>query len=116
MAKKRRTKQRKSTRGRHNQSQTSTMSSEDSYAVQSGRQSSDGTPSEHANSDGNNTAMTSIMGTDEEHHHDESDLDEDVDEDDMISIYPASQYPRVTASHRVETPFSPDSHAVDSDM
>lgn len=92
------------------------MSSEDSYAVQSGRQSSDGTPSEHANSDGNNTAMTSIMGTDEEHHHDDSDLDEDVDEDDMISIYPASQYPRVSASHRVETPFSPDSHAVDSDM
>jgi hypothetical protein len=75
------------------------MSSEDSYAVQSGRQSSDGTPSEHANSDGNNTAMTSIVGTDEEpHHHNDSDLEEDVDEDDMISIYPASQYPRVSPS------------------
>lgn len=117
MAKKRRTKQRKAARASHNQSQTSTMSSEDSYAVQSGRQSSDGTPSEHANSDGNNTAMTSIMGADEEHHHhDDSDIDEDVDEDDMISIYPASQYPRVSPSHRIETPYSPDSNALDSDM
>jgi hypothetical protein len=57
------------------------------------------------------------MGTDEEHHHhNDSDLDEDVDEDDMISIYPASQYPGVSPSHQVETPFSPDSHAADSDM
>ncbi|KAM0349372.1 hypothetical protein ACHAPU_003781 [Fusarium lateritium] len=90
------------------------MSSEDSYAIPSGRQSSD---SEHANSDGNNTAMTSIVGTDEEHHHhDDSDIDEDVDEDDMISIYPASQYPSVSPSHRVEAPFSLDSNTADSDM
>ncbi|KAM0436136.1 hypothetical protein ACHAPT_003028 [Fusarium lateritium] len=117
MAKKRRTKQRKSTRGRHDRSQTSTMSSEDSYAITSGRQSSDGTQSEHAASDGNQTAMTSIMDTDEEHHHDsEFDEDEDLDEDDMISIYPASHYPGVSAAHRVETPFSADSHAADSDI
>ncbi|RGP69927.1 hypothetical protein FLONG3_7584 [Fusarium longipes] len=118
MAKKRRCKPRKGTPGRHNQSQTSTMSSEDSYAVQSGRQSSDGTPSEHANSDGNNTAMTSIVGTDEEQHHphNDSDLDEDVDEDDMISIYPTSQYPGVSPYHQVETPFSQDAPAADSDV
>ncbi|KAF5661664.1 methyltransferase [Fusarium heterosporum] len=117
MAKKRRSKQYKTARPGHNQSQTSTMSSEDSYAVRSGRQSSDSTPSEHANSDGNNTAMTSIVGTDEEHHHhDDSDIDEDVDEDDMISIYPASQYPSVSPSYRVEAPFSPGSDAADSDM
>jgi hypothetical protein len=61
--------------------------------------------------------MTSIVGTDEEpHHHNDSDLEEDVDEDDMISIYPASQYPRVSPSYQVETPFSPDSHGADSDM
>ena len=90
------------------------MSSEDSY-LQSGRQSSDGTVSEHATSDGAHTAMTSIMDTDEEELAEELVVDEE--EDDMISIYPPSHYPRPTSTYRTERPFSTeDPNGPNSDM
>lgn len=96
------------------------MSSEDSYILQSGRQSSDGTLSEQATSDGDHTAMTSIMDTDEEHdpaRDFELEVDADLDEDDMISIYPASHYPSVVSAYHAETSLAPDySHAADTDM
>ncbi|CAM1502891.1 Fc.00g076670.m01.CDS01 [Cosmosporella sp. VM-42] len=90
------------------------MSSEDSY-LQSGRQSSDGTMSENATSDGAHTAMTSIMDTDEEELAEELEVDEE--EDDMISIYPPSHYPRPVSTYRTEMPYSSEDPAAPmSDM
>ena len=89
------------------------MSSEDSYALQSGRQSSELT-SDHdhdpAHSEGVDTAMTSIMDTDEEM---TEDLEVD-EEDDMISIYPTSHYPRTGAAstYRPSMPYlAEDAHS-----
>ncbi|KAF7550212.1 hypothetical protein G7046_g8083 [Stylonectria norvegica] len=106
MAKGRRIKRRKAARLQPPNSQTSTMSSEDSYALPSRRQSSDGTLSEHATSDGVHTAMTSIMDTDEEGLTNDLEIDDDDEGLDMISIYPASHYPRVASPHGSQMPFS----------
>lgn len=103
------------------------MSSEDSYALRSARQSSDGTLSEHATSDSAQTAMTSIMDTDEEELAEELEVDEEDDDeedddsdddgdDDIISIYPASQYPGVANSHRTEMTFIPGDQSANSDL
>lgn len=82
------------------------MSSEESYALQSRRQSSDGTSSEHANSDdGVHTAMTSIMDTDEEHPAQDSEYDEEEDLD-IISIYPAMHYPHSPGTNHSDIHFS----------
>lgn len=116
MAKRRRTKQRKGPRTGPERSQTSTMSSEESYAPQSGRQSSDGTLSEHAASDGAHTAMTSIIDTDEEIRSRDSEFD-DEEELDIISIYPAMHYPHAAGTNNHDRHFSPNhSHSANSDM
>jgi hypothetical protein len=103
------------------------MSSDDSNAIQSGRQSSDGTLSEQATaSDGAQTNMTSVMDTDEEMG-DSSSLEgvarapravteDDGDNDghdrhsqhdaDVLSLYPSSHYPQVPSPHRMERPYS----------
>lgn len=113
MAKRRRTKQRKGPRTRPDP--TSTMSSEESYAPQSGRQSSDGTLSEHAASDGAHTAMTSIIDTDEEIRSRDSEFDEE--ELDIISIYPAMHYPHAAGTNAQDMHFSPNhSHTANSDI
>lgn len=89
------------------------MSSEESCAFQSGRQSSDGTLSEHAASDGVHTAMTSIMDLDEDHHVG-SDF-EDEEDVDIISIYPPLHY--TTGNHTSEMHFSQEHpHATSSDV
>ncbi|KAH6890403.1 S-adenosyl-L-methionine-dependent methyltransferase [Thelonectria olida] len=89
------------------------MSSEESCALQSGRQSSDGTMSEHATSDGVHTAMTSIMDLDEDHHVG-SDFDDEEDVD-IISIYPPMHY--TAGSHPSEMHFSQEHpHATGSDV
>jgi SAM-dependent methyltransferase len=102
------------------------MSSDDSNAIQSGRQSSDGTLSEQATaSDGAQTNMTSVMDTDEEMG-DSSSLEgvarapravteDDGDNDghdrhsqhdaDVLSLYPSSHYPQVPSPHRTEQPY-----------
>lgn len=83
--------------------------------MQSGRQSSDGTMSENATSEGAQTAMTSIMDTDEEVLAEELEVDEE--EDDVISIYPASHYPSAPSAYRMEMPYSiDDPMATSSDM
>lgn len=89
------------------------MSSEDSGAPQSGRQSSEGYLSEHAQSDGAHTAMTSIMDLDEDHHA-EAGFEEDEDVD-IISIYPPMHYS--TGSHEMHMHFSQENpHANSSDV
>ncbi|KAI5459962.1 S-adenosyl-L-methionine-dependent methyltransferase [Mariannaea sp. PMI_226] len=87
------------------------MSSEDSGAPWSGRQSSEGDLSEHAQSDGAHTAMTSIMDLDEDHH---AEVDfEDEEDVDIISIYPPMHYQ--TGSHELH--FSQEHpHANSSDV
>ncbi|KAK7414383.1 hypothetical protein QQX98_006748 [Neonectria punicea] len=116
MAKRRRPKQRKGPRTAPDRSQTSTMSSEESCALQSGRQSSDGTSSEHANSDGVHTAMTSIMDTDEEHLAPDSEYDEEEDLD-IISIYPDMHYPHAPGTHNSNVHFfQENSQTANSDV
>jgi hypothetical protein len=88
------------------------MSSDDSNAVQSGRQSSDDTFSEQATaSDGAQTNMTSVLDTDEDPI-DNSSLDSvpederlDPGEGDTLSLYPSSHYPRIPSPHRTERPY-----------
>ncbi|KAH7160024.1 S-adenosyl-L-methionine-dependent methyltransferase [Dactylonectria estremocensis] len=93
------------------------MSSEESYALQSGRQSSDGTLSENAASDGAQTAMTSIMDTDEDIQARDSEFDDDEDLD-IISIYPALHYPHASGAHsHTDMHFSPEySQSASSDV
>lgn len=113
MAKKRRLKRPKGPREALPPAKTksNTMSSDDSNPIQSGRQSSDGTLSENATSDGVQTSMTSIMDTDE---------DQDTDEVDQAgegaSTYPVSHYPRPSSQHRTEMPYSADSQGGSLDM
>lgn len=76
----------------------------------SGRQSSEGTLSERTTSDGAHTAMTSLVGTDEEMiDSDENDFEEDDegadDGADLQSVYPVGAYPSVASSHRTEMPY-----------
>lgn len=93
------------------------MSSVDSYVVQSCPQSSDG---DHAPSDGELTAMTSFMDTDEEGLAEEYEADGDGDGDgdaDVISLYPVSHYPRTSSPHRAETcSFPLDPRSTNSDV
>lgn len=112
MAKKRKIRRRKGSRLRNPDSQTSTMSSEDSYALQSGRQSSE-MMSDHVMSEGVNTGMTSIMDTDEEL----TDALEVDEEDDMISIYPGGHYAEARSTYRPAMPYLPEgSMAGESDV
>ena len=105
------------------------MSSDDSQSRvmqhRSGRQSSEGTASEHNTSDGAQTAMTSIMDTDEEALEAEGVIEAEgpiaadsveVDEDaaDVQSLYPASYYPAASTAHRTEMPFLPSDHQMNT--
>lgn len=116
MAKKRRLKRRKGSQDQAQQTQqsnTTTVSSDDSNAVHSPRPSTEGSPSDHATSDGILTSMTSIMDTDEAPS--DSSLHDDGDEEAAPSTYPASHYPRASSPHRTERPF-PESHMEASDL
>lgn len=109
MARKRRPK-RQANRPRPPNALDGTMCANGSH---SGRQSSEGTLSERTASDGAQTAMTSLMGTDEEV---VDDVDNDTDEQslhdmqeedgaDAQSVYPVGAYPSVASSHRTEMPY-----------
>ncbi|KAI9167398.1 Secondary metabolism regulator laeA [Paramyrothecium foliicola] len=117
MAKKRRIKQQNGARQRSSNCRLGAMSSDDCNAIQSDRQSSDGTMSEQATaSDGAQTTMTSIMDTDEDlldssslegaTGADEADPDQEEEHGvDTQSLYPTSHYPRVPSPHRTERPY-----------
>lgn len=96
------------------------MPSSDLHASNSGRQSSEGTLSERSASDGAQTAMTSVLGTDEEMTEDmEEGTDEDLTDDDadLQSLHAASFYPHVQDAHRTEMPyFAAESFMANSDV
>lgn len=104
MAKRRRLEQQDGARPRPSVAETGAMSAEDpphSRAPNSARLSSDGTMSEAAPSDGAQTAMTSVVDTDEEDNED-PDLDAEGQADDdaeTASAYAVSHYPRPASPH-----------------
>ncbi|KND92394.1 hypothetical protein TOPH_03237 [Tolypocladium ophioglossoides CBS 100239] len=104
MAKKRRLDQQDGTRQRPSTAKSGVMSADDpstSTPPNRARLSSDGTMSEAAPSDGAQTAMTSVVDTDEEENEDpnldaEGQADDDVE---TASIYAVSHYPHPTSPH-----------------
>ncbi|KEY69401.1 hypothetical protein S7711_05715 [Stachybotrys chartarum IBT 7711] len=132
MARKRRLKQRQAVGEASALLKAVAMYSDEPSALHSSRHSSDGTLSEHATvSDGTHTTITSIISTDEELPDDEDEagvgegevdirvVDEDDNNGDAVSLYPASHHPRISGPHRTEIPYAPDTlgvHMMTSDI
>ncbi|POR31355.1 Uncharacterized protein TPAR_08438 [Tolypocladium paradoxum] len=103
MAKKRRLEQQDGARQRPSTAKTGAMSADvpsPSHAPNGARRSSDGTMSEAAPSDGAQTAMTSVVDTDDENEDPNLDAEGQADDDvETASAYAVSQYPRPASPH-----------------